>query len=849
MRTRNENQKSIILDVLSAENRSLSISMIAQKTGINRHTVARHLDLLEMFGKVRKVEKGVAKKYMIIEDIPVSGLIDLSEDLIIILDSNFYIQYLNSAALKFFKTTLSNSIGKNLSDISLPLLAKQTILDQISNFSFKKPIILEIKNEDQRWFQITILGYSLLHAPNQIAIIFTDITLKKKIETDLKIAQEKYSIAFQSSPDAILISDITTGELIEVNEATCTISGYSREELIGKTSKELGFFKDPTIRNRVLHNLSLNISNNRLDTEIVRKNGETAYISLVANEIKIGVRICLLSTARDITEIKEAQEKIKKSEELYRLLADNTQDVIWILDLTTQRFTYVSPSVYRLRGFTPEEVLTQSMQEVMTKESYEKITSKVPQIVQDLKNGTTSPYNTSRVDQIRKDGTIVTTEVVTSFLSDRTGKYSHVLGVSRDISARIKIEEKLRESESQYKFLAESIKDVVWIIDPTDLTVKYVSPSVIGLLEYLPEELIIEGFEKLILSENLENLNQTIKERYHKFIHQTQHGLFFNDEIQVITKTGEKKWIEITSQFSPNPTTGKIQLVGIVRDISEKKKINQDLLESEAKYRLVSENVHDLIWMISADTHNILFVSPSIRNYYGYLPEEVVGSPFSTLIPEPQYDNMMNKLHQNIISFESGDESKRNFRFEIEHLHRDGHRLTTEVSTTLITTTSRKVVNILGLSRDITEEKHNKHALMKSEAMFKSIFNESPIGHILCNHYGNIIEINPVLMDEFGIENNSVLIGQCAWNIIPLTNEEHITILSGNKISREINISFDYLWKMNIIPTNRCKTAIFDMKITPLLTMNPDEVGYLIHLLDITEKRKIEKELIAKGTP
>ena len=95
-------QKEQIIEVLSREKRPISISEISRKSGLNRSAVARNLDVLEILGSVRKIQMGTAKKYILVKSLPVSGLIDISSDLIVIINPNLEIQYLNNAASQFF---------------------------------------------------------------------------------------------------------------------------------------------------------------------------------------------------------------------------------------------------------------------------------------------------------------------------------------------------------------------------------------------------------------------------------------------------------------------------------------------------------------------------------------------------------------------------------------------------------------------------------------------------------------------------------------------------------------------------------------------------------------------------
>lgn len=118
-----------ILAVLPGDGKSLKIKDIAERSGLNAHTVARNLDVLELMGRVRKIQVGSAKKYFLIESIPVSGVIDISSDIIIILDSSFRVQYLNKRAHQILQIEPSSIIGENLEALNLDLFSSSDIIE------------------------------------------------------------------------------------------------------------------------------------------------------------------------------------------------------------------------------------------------------------------------------------------------------------------------------------------------------------------------------------------------------------------------------------------------------------------------------------------------------------------------------------------------------------------------------------------------------------------------------------------------------------------------------------------------------------------------------------------------
>ena len=159
------------------------------------------------------------------------------------------------------------------------------------------------------------------------------------------------------------------------------------------------------------------------------------------------------AAARDLTDRIETERRLRESEARYRLLADNAADVIWLLDLATQRFVYVSPSVERLRGYSAEEILeNQTMLDVLTPESARQVAEALPRRLEAFaRDDPDARMGVDEIDQWHKDGSVVATEATTTLLTDAEGRADRVLGVSRDITER-------RRAEAEIRALNESLE-------------------------------------------------------------------------------------------------------------------------------------------------------------------------------------------------------------------------------------------------------------------------------------------------------------------------------------------------------------------------------------------------------
>lgn len=350
--------------------------------------------------------------------------------------------------------------------------------------------------------------------------------------------------------------------------------------------------------------------------KIITKKGNSKWCIVSGSPIydKKGGMIAAYIIFPEITAEITAEQALKQSEKMFKLLAENTQDVIWTLDPATGKFMYVSPSVKKLRGYTPEEVLVQPLNEALTENSIAVVAGAMEKNVRLFNEGKTDQMdNYLEVDQPCKDGSIVNTEVVTTFIPDSNGKLDFILGVSRNITERKKIENKLKESERFLKQVIKNAPTPVALLDYNGGTGIDINDKFSEVFGYTLEDIPALDAWWPKAYPDPEYREYLINIWYNEIIA----GLDDLEETRAIdawvtTKNGDKKYCDFKGI-----RIGSV-LVVFINDLTERKiKENEIKALSGQKDRLLSIIAHDL----KTPFHHIMGYSEVLTEEFDTLDE------------------------------------------------------------------------------------------------------------------------------------------------------------------------------------------------------------------------------------
>ncbi len=308
-----------------------------------------------------------------------------------------------------------------------------------------------IKHINGSWMMIETNGKRVLD-DNKILMCSIlnsrDITELTNKETECRNNLEQSRAIIDTVMDAILVLG-QGGEIVEVNPEAIKMYGYAKDEFFKLKYQDITNSTD----NALFDSFKSGIMNQgHFQSESInsRKDGNTFDIDIRGRHIFYRGSLHFLAVIRDITPKKIAVEALRQSEEKYRAIAENTSDIIWIVDLQGN-YKYVSPAVETVRGYLPEELLYQNFAQTMEPESKRKIEVLLARELELEKNGQANPKRHMKLElQMRhKDESIQWTEISASFLRTPDGQATGILGISRDITDRKKIETELTEARKK----------------------------------------------------------------------------------------------------------------------------------------------------------------------------------------------------------------------------------------------------------------------------------------------------------------------------------------------------------------------------------------------------------------
>lgn len=524
-----------------------------------------------------------------------------------------------------------------------------------------------------------------------------DISERKRTDEAIKASAEFRDSLISSMQDGFSVLD-ATGVQLEVNPALCQMTGFSREELVGKTPPFP--YWPPEHYEKINSALQQTLKGNLGDYELIflHKNGERFPVivspSVITNND--GIAINYLATVKDITVRKHAEAALFESEERYKLLAENTDDIVGLNDTNGNRL-YISPSYFRKTGWTPEDVQKSHWRFRIHPDDIE--------IVEQARQQNLSG-NLTRIEHRThcKDGTWLWFETSCKPLLDSNGKVWRLLVWSHDITARKTVEAALRQSEQQFRAIFEQAAVGVAVIDSYTGRFISVNQKACQIARLSTAQLLKGTFMAITHPEDL-RLDLDNMEKLKSGEIRT-----FTIEKRYLHPDGEITWINLTvsPMWQPNekPTTH----IAVVNDITDRKRAEDALRTANQKLRLHFEQTP--MGVIEWDLNFcVTRWNPAAEKIFGYSAEEAIGRHAAFIVPQA-YRLQVDDVWIQLLKQKGGDRSTN------ENIRKDGNMLLCEWYNTPLIDEKGDVTAVASLVLDITEQKQAQEALQKSEERY-----------------------------------------------------------------------------------------------------------------------------------
>ena len=610
-----------------------------------------------------------------------------------------------------------------------------------------------------------------------------DITARKETEKALQESEERFRLLAAAAFEGIILHD--KGLLLAANDQYCEMFGYALEDLIGKQALPL------TVAPEALESMRKKIAAGSLgpyESIGLKKDGTKFPMEIRVREMEYEGRKVRMAAIMDITERRRSEEALRESEERYRSLFHNHHTVMLLIDPETGAIMDANPAAVTYYGYGKEELLTKKTTDLNTLPS--------EQVLQAMQRAKKEGQKHFEFQHRLASGEIRDVEIYAEPI--RIDGRELLYSIIHDVTARRQAEEALRKSEKKYRSLyhefqgiLNTIPDTVCLLSP-DLTIVWAN-----LVDYSEV--------------NLSNISEIGKLCYPQ-----RHGCsepckdcpvlrcFKSGKMETEIHSAHGRVWELRA-FPIYDDNGELQGgLEVARDITESKRTEEALRESQALYQDLVETAQDLVWQCDAEGR-YTYLNPAWEEVFGYKVEDMLGRRFTDFQP-PEYAT---RDAQEFVRLLEGNFVK---GLETVHLAKDGRELHLVFNAKVVRDEDGRASGTRGSAYNITERKLGEKALRESENKFRSLYLEfqgilDTIPDVLCliSPDLRIVWGNEATAKAIPDKNLADIIGEHCYELRHERSEpcESCPVLrcfGSGKIETKEVISFGELWELRAVP-------------------------------------------------
>jgi PAS domain S-box-containing protein len=665
-----------------------------------------------------------------------------------------------------------------------------------------------MKDKDKTKEQLT---NELVELRQRIAELKVSEAERKQAEEALRESEERYRHILEQSPIGIGIASLD-GKVVTANKAMQVITGYSLEEL--KKLSLADIYESIEDREALLEAVSRYGSVVDFPVRKKRQDG-TPYDALLSiSRINIGGNDFLHTICQDITERKQAEEEIRWLKEFNEGIVQGVAEALLIED-ATGIITFVNPALELLLGYTADELVGRHWQTIVSKEEVEQVQQKASRRPSDV----SEQYETHL---LAVDGTKIPVIVNARPLFE--GEiFTGVLSAFTDITERKRAEEELRSSHRKLQAVFDAIQESMSVID-FDFNIRDVNSVLIKTFG-LPDKESILGRKCFEVLKGRKDICTycPVAEAY-----QTKAPVYRTSSPEEEVLTGGKSF-EVFTYPVMDEHGNPVGVVEFARDITERKRADEALQESEKQFRELIENANDIIYTHDLEG-NFTSANPAVTRIYGYTTEEALQLNIAQIV-DPEYLPLARqKIREKL------EDAPRTGPYELLTYSKESEPIWVEVSTRLLEREGQPI-GVLGIARDITERKRAEEALRESEERYRSVVENSHAGIFIVDDAYRFTYVNEELCQILG-RSREEIIGQ---DFRKFLDDESRELVADRYVRRQRGEEVPPRYEFNVVRKDGEKRRAEIS--SAVIRDSAGKVKTVAQILDITERKRAEEEL------